>query len=63
MGGMVAKGERPSVSMRTAEFTPRELPLSEHQHHPHQPGPVPFTVNPTSRRIREALRRWFDEEL
>jgi len=61
MGGMVAKSERPSVSMKTAEFTPRELPLHEHQ--PHQPGPVPFTVNPTSRRIREALRRWFDEEL
>ncbi|HYS82058.1 MAG TPA: hypothetical protein VEM76_15210 [Anaeromyxobacteraceae bacterium] len=63
MGGMVAKSERPSVSTRTAEFTPRELPLLEHQPQPHQPGPVPFTVNPTSRRIREALRRWFDEEL
>ena len=63
MGVMAAKrkSERPSVSMRTAEFTPRELPLSDQQ--TNQPRPAPFTVNPVSRRIREALRRWFEEEL
>ena len=51
---------RPSVSTRTAEYTPRELPLLE----PADPyRPIPRTVNPTSERIREALRRWFEEEL
>ena len=58
---MVAKSERPSVSTRTAEFTPRELPLFDQQLN--QPVHVPFTVNPVSRRIRAALRRWFEEEL
>jgi hypothetical protein len=51
---------RPSVSTRTAEFTPRELPLSESAD---LPGPVPCAVNPKSKRIRDALRRWFEEEL
>ena len=61
MGVMVAKKERPSVSMRTAEFTPRELPLSDQQSS--LPSPAPLAINPVSRRIREALRRWFEEEL
>jgi len=50
----------PSVSTRTTEFTPRELPLREH---PDLPNPSPRVLNPASRRIREALRRWFEEEL
>ncbi len=51
---------RPSVSTRTETFTPRELPLGE----PVAPlPPSPITVNRRSERIREALRRWFEEEL
>jgi len=61
MGVVVAKKERPSVSTRTAEFTPRELPLLEDAHR--EPSPLPYTLNPASRRIRQALRRWFEEEL
>ncbi len=61
MGGMrVAEQVRPSVSTRTAEFTPRELPFQEN---PELPRPTPLVLNPASRRIREALRRWFEEEL
>jgi hypothetical protein len=61
MGGTrVAEQLRPSVSTRTAEFTPRELPL---QDHPDLPSPTTHVLNPASRRIREALRRWFEEEL
>ena len=59
-GTRVAEQLRPSVSTRTAEFTPRELPL---QDHPDLPRPNPHVLNPASRRIREALRRWFEEEL
>lgn len=51
---------RPSVSTRTREFTPRELPLVEVADHP---SPVHRAVNPRSERIRDALRRWFEEEL
>ncbi len=61
MGGTrVAEQLQVSVSTRTAEFTPRELPL---QDHPELPRPTPQILNPSSRRIREALRRWFEEEL
>ena len=56
----VAEQRRPSVSTRTEEFTPRELPLQDHIDLPH---PTPHVLNPVSRRIREALRRWFEEEL
>jgi len=51
---------RPSVSTRTAEFDPRELPLSDPAE---LQKPVPRAVNLASRRIRDALRRWFEEEL
>ncbi len=51
---------RPSVSTRTEEFTPRELPLAEVVP---PDRPLPRTVNRTSERIRDALRRWFEEEL
>lgn len=61
MDGMrVAEQLQASVSTRTAEFTPRELPLQEQ---PDLPRPTPEVLNPASRRIREALRRWFEEEL
>ncbi len=52
---------RPSVSTRTEEFTPRELPLGESAH-PKRPA-APYDVNPSSERIRDALRRWLEEEL
>lgn len=52
---------RPSVSTRTAEFTPRELPLTEGSE---QPEPLPpAKSNATSSKIRDALRRWFDQEM
>lgn len=61
MGGTrITEQRQVSVSTRTAEFTPRELPLQEH---PDQPCPTPQVLNPATRRIREALRRWFEEEL
>jgi hypothetical protein len=51
---------RPSVSTRTEEFTPRELPLPEAA----PPArPLPRGMTRRSERIRDALRRWFDEEL
>jgi hypothetical protein len=59
-GGVSVESPRPSVSTRTEEFTPRELPLAEVVPPDH---PVPHAVARTSGRIREALRRWFDEDL
>jgi hypothetical protein len=59
-GRRVAEQLRPSVSTRTEEFAPRDLPLHDH---PELPRPSPHVLNPASRRIREALRRWFEEEL
>lgn len=56
----VAEQCGPSLSTRTAEFAPRELPLHDR---PELPRPTPHVLNPASRRIREALRRWFEEEL
>jgi hypothetical protein len=51
---------RPSVSTRTEEFTPRELPLPEAV----PPArPLPRAMTRRSERIRDALRRWFDEDL
>ncbi len=51
---------RPSVSTRTADFKPRELPLSEADE-AHAAPPAPRSG--AAQRIREALRRWFNEEL
>jgi hypothetical protein len=51
---------RPSVSTRTEEFTPCELPLAGAV----PPSrPLPAATTRRSERIRDALRRWFDEEL
>ena len=52
--------QRPSVSTRTAEFTPRELPLT---HQPRTPRPPQLPSRNPPSKIREALRRWFDQEL
>lgn len=49
----------PSLSTRTEQFTPRELPL------PTPPAPLPAAV-PERRpadRIKEALLRWLEEEM
>ncbi len=50
----------PSVSMRTQEFTPLELPLL-------RPSPPPPMAHPPERppadRIKDALQRWLEEEL
>jgi hypothetical protein len=50
----------PSASTRTDELTPRELPLLVRLDGP--PAAEP-SVNPASDGIREALRRWFEEEM
>ncbi len=51
---------RPSLSTRTADFKPRELPLSDSQESYRAPA-VPKSG--TAQKIREALRRWFEQEL
>ncbi len=51
---------RPSVSTRTEDFTPRELPLSDATPQPRPPSPVRSRAG---QRIREVLRRWFEQEL
>ena len=51
-----------SVSTRTQEFTPRELPLL----HPPTPAPSPRAEQPErppADRIKDALLRWLEEEL
>ncbi len=52
--------QRPSVSTRTAEFTPRELPLT---HTPRTPRPPQLPSKHRPSKIREALRRWFEQEM
>jgi hypothetical protein len=50
----------PSISTRTEEFTPRDLPLRPPS------GPPPARIRPERRasdRIKEALLRWLEEEL
>ncbi len=50
----------PSVSMRTREFTPLELPLLR----PSPPPPrVELPERPPAERIKDALLRWLEEEL
>jgi hypothetical protein len=50
----------PSVSTRTDEFTPRELPLLVRLD---GTPAAAASLNPASDRIRETLRRWLEEEL
>ncbi len=50
----------PSISTRTREFTPLELPLLR----PPEPDPrAQLPVRPPSDRIKDALLRWLEEEL
>jgi hypothetical protein len=53
---------KPSVSLstRTHEFTPRELPLEVPENPPPQSARPPRRA---SDRIREALLRWLEEEM
>lgn len=51
--------QRPSVSTRTEEFTPRELPLKQSSQ---RPTPPPLRKERSSR-LREAVRRWFEQEM
>jgi hypothetical protein len=50
----------PSLSTRTEEFAPRELPLEL----PKPPQrPVAFPENRAADRIKDALLRWLEEEM
>jgi len=50
----------PSISTRTSEFTPLELPLRR----PSDPPPrAELRERPPADRIKEALLRWLEEEL
>jgi hypothetical protein len=50
----------PSLSTRTEEFAPRELPLETPSAPEHL---VPRPENRTADRIKDALLRWLEEEL
>ena len=52
-------GAAPSVSTRTADFAPRDLPLAEAAELPRTPVRARRRVP----RLRDALRRWFEQEL
>jgi hypothetical protein len=51
---------QPSLSTRTQEFTPHELPLREPPEHA---APLPARERRPADRIKEALLRWLEEEL
>ncbi len=50
----------PSLSTRTREFTPRELPLGAVVE---QPPPSCRPERPTTSPIKDAIIRWLEEEL
>lgn len=50
----------PSISTRTREFAPRELPLLRL---PEPPPPAEPRDRPPAERIKDALLRWLEEEL
>ncbi len=50
---------QPSLSTRTEEFSPRELPLPV----PVAPPPSAVPDRRPADRIKEALLRWLEEEL
>lgn len=49
-----------SITTRTREFTPRELPLRVT---PDEPTPTPAPARRPADRIKEAVLRWLEEEL
>jgi hypothetical protein len=49
----------PSLSTRTEEFAPRELPLPA----PAAPPPPSLAERRPADRIKEALLRWLEEEM
>ena len=49
-----------SISTRTEEFTPRELPLKVPENPPRQ---APRPPRRPADRIKEALLRWLEEEM
>jgi hypothetical protein len=49
-----------SISTRTEEFTPRELPLLRL---PEPPPPAEVRERLPAERIKDALLRWLEEEL
>ncbi len=49
-----------SITTRTREFIPRELPLLEPSDRPPRPE---LRERPAAERITEALLRWLEEEL
>jgi hypothetical protein len=49
----------PSLSTRTEEFSPRELPLPA----PSAPPPALVREQRPADRIKEALLRWLEEEM
>jgi hypothetical protein len=51
----------PSVSTRTSHFAPRELEFVVGEED--RPRPAPAPRRETGERIRDALKRWFEEEL
>lgn len=53
------RNPQPSLSTRTEEFSPRELPLPA----PAVPAPVTVPDRRPADRIKEALLRWLEEEL
>jgi hypothetical protein len=60
IGGFRMRKLSVSLSTRTQEFTPRELPLEVPE------NPPPQTRRPPRRaadRIKEALLRWLEEEM
>ncbi len=50
----------PSLSTRTQEFTPRELPLSGASD---PPRPAPGLERRSASPIKDAIIRWLEEEL
>lgn len=50
---------QPSLSTRTDEFSPRELPLTA----PALPPPAPLPDRRPADKIKDALLRWLEEEL
>ncbi len=50
----------PSISTRTREFTPLELPLLRP---PERPPRAALPERPPADRIKDALLRWLEEEL